>query len=89
MLELGDDGSGWGADVEGIVVLGAVDCCLEQADTSARALRHKARMLAFINHLIVYRPESKRYYAPALQTATRQAGFRLALPVGKLDLRRG
>jgi hypothetical protein len=70
-------------------VLGAVDCCLEQADTSARALRHKARMLGFINHLIVDRPQSQRYYARGLQTVTRQAVFRWALPVGKLDLRRG
>jgi hypothetical protein len=29
-------------------VLGAVDCCLEQAETTARALRHNNRALRFI-----------------------------------------
>jgi hypothetical protein len=31
------------------VLLGAVDCCLEQADTATRALRVRTRRLRFIS----------------------------------------
>ena len=44
-----------GAVVEesGLDELGAVDCCLEQAATSASALRQRRRALRFIVHLTV------------------------------------
>ena len=34
-----------------VSVLGEVDCCFEQAPTTARALRHNNRTLRFIDHL--------------------------------------
>lgn len=45
------------AESAGALVLGDVDCCLEQA-TIARALKHNKRRLRFIDHLTVLYIES-------------------------------
>jgi hypothetical protein len=48
-LELESAGAAGAVELESVLgELGAVDCCLEQAETTARALRHNNRTLRFI-----------------------------------------
>ena len=58
-LELDDDESGvaGAVAVESVPgALGEVDCCFEQAETTASALMHNNSKLRFIDHLAVSRP---------------------------------
>jgi hypothetical protein len=61
--------------VVSLVELGEVDCCLEQAATSARALSN-TRTLRFIDHLVV----KQAYRQPLLQLRQAQRMVAKAVP---------